>query len=233
MARPKKRGLAYFPLDVSIFDDFKIIDLLDQHGAIGFTIYIYILCQIYKNGYYLEIEAESLAVFSVRTIGGRWLNRKVAARVIRYCADIGLFDKSLLSQNVITSVAIQQRYLEVTKRNEVDIEKYWLLNDDNQQPVICEPSSCENVTKTPVSVTKTPVSVTETQQNKIKQNEIKSKVNIPPELAAVWDEFKKFRKHIRKPMTEYAETLLMNKLQKLSSDVETQKAILNLSLIHI
>ena len=55
MPRPPKRGLDYFGKDVDFYEDFKIIDLLSEHGPVGVVIYDFLLTQIYKNGYYLEL----------------------------------------------------------------------------------------------------------------------------------------------------------------------------------
>jgi len=46
-----------------------------------------------------------------------------------------------------------------------------------------------------------------------------------------WKDFKAMRTKIRKPMTERAEELLLNKLDKLSNDEEEQIAILNQSIM--
>ena len=54
-------------------------------------------------------------------------------QVIQYCADIGLFDRALLSQSVITSAGIQRHYSEVTVRSKVNKEKYRLLENNGSQ----------------------------------------------------------------------------------------------------
>lgn len=40
MGRKPKIGLDYFPLDVNFFDDYKIMDLSDECGAEGVSVYI-------------------------------------------------------------------------------------------------------------------------------------------------------------------------------------------------
>ena len=49
MARPRKRGLEYFPFDVDFFSDKKIKVLKGRFGADGVMIYIYLLCEVYKE----------------------------------------------------------------------------------------------------------------------------------------------------------------------------------------
>ena len=43
MARPQKKGLDYFPLDVDIDQDDKIALIEAKHGAIGFAVIIKLL----------------------------------------------------------------------------------------------------------------------------------------------------------------------------------------------
>ena len=60
MARPLKKGLEYFPLDVRIFRDEKIRVLSYLAGPLGEIVYIRILTMIYENGYYLEVTLDNL-----------------------------------------------------------------------------------------------------------------------------------------------------------------------------
>ena len=183
MPRQPKKGLAYFPKDVDYYDDDKIIDLLMEYGPLGQTIYDVILCYVYKNGYYLELPLDKLATLIVRIVGNRWIKEKnLVLQVIHYCAEIGLFDKDLLSQNVITSAGIQNRYSEVTVRNKVNKEKYWLLEHEKKSTaVISATFSPISVTETAISATETDITATEMQQSKVnKIKEKESKVNVCP-----------------------------------------------------
>lgn len=129
---PHKNGLSEFPLDVNIFEaDYKVTKLYDRYGPRGFTVYIGILCIIYRDGYYLEIPMEGLHTLLKKMIGSRWLDTTSISNIISYCGEIGLFDKNLLEQGVITSVDIQKRYKEANKRSKLKIEKYRLLELDS------------------------------------------------------------------------------------------------------
>lgn len=177
MARPPKIGLDYFPLDVDFFDDYKIIDLLNRYGTTGVIIYLIIIGRVYRNGYYLQIPKEHLVCYIMRTVGNRWIREKdFVLQVIEYCADIGLFDKTLLGQSVITSVGIQRRYHSVTVRNKVHKDKYWLLEETSLSTAeSAVPKNSVSAAEIPVSVTGTPIYVTEMPQKKSKVK--KSKVN--------------------------------------------------------
>lgn len=183
MARPRKAGLSYFPLDVDIFDaDYKIIDLLDRFGPKGFTVYIAILCMVYREGYYLEIPTKSLQAQLGKMIGNRWLTDKTfLTGVIDYCGELGLFDVGLLSQGVITSAGIQRRYREATKRNKSRIEKYRLLEEDPPEAGESAPETSVSAAKTGVSSAEMPVSDAKTPQRKEnKRKENKRKENSLP-----------------------------------------------------
>lgn len=181
MPRQPKKALDYFPKDVNYYDDDRIADLLDEFGPIGQTIYDVILCIVYKNGYYLELPLDKLARMVVRYIGNRWIKSKdVVLQVIHYCAEIGLFDIDLLRQNVITSAGIQKRYSEVTARNKVNKENYWLLKKENASTALISASEIPiSATETPISVAKTPITDATMQQRKEKESKVKeSKVNV-------------------------------------------------------
>ena len=175
MARPAKKGLDYYPSDTNRRNDFKIMDLLNQYGPLGYTIYDFCLQYVYENGYFLDAPLQQVCLTLCRDIGAKWVkNKNLVGQVIDYCADIGLFDKDLLRQNVMTSVGIQRRYDSVTVRSKADKSKFWLLEKEN-----CE-AALINAPKNGVSATKTEVFVAENQVStanmpQIKENKIKVK----------------------------------------------------------
>ena len=187
MARPRKSGLAFFYQDVDTWNDYRVMELVAEYGPGGYAIYNIVLCEVYKNGYYLEIPLEKLAVYIVRMIGNRWIkNKDFVLQVIQYCADIGLLDNVLLSQSVITSAEIQQHYSEVTARSKADKSKYWLLEtpktatakkNDTPAAVINAPKKEVFTEKTNVFAAKTPIeseNIPQSKANKKKVNKSKA-----------------------------------------------------------
>ena len=69
------------------------------------------------------------------------------------------------------------------------------------------------------------------KNDKNDKNEKKYKIIRSPIEIAI-DDFKEFRKKIKKPMTDRAVELLVDKLNKLASDDETKIAILNQSIVN-
>lgn len=175
MARPAKKGLDYYPSDTNRRNDFKIMDLLNQYGPLGYTIYDFCLQYVYENGYFLDVPLQQVCLTLCRDIGAKWIkNKNLVGQVIDYCADIGLFDKDLLRQNVMTSVGIQRRYDSVTVRNKVDKSEFWLLGKENcEAALINAPKNGVSATETKVIATETEVSATNMPQ--IKVNKIKEK----------------------------------------------------------
>ena len=183
MARPAKKGLDYYPSDTNRGNDFKIMDLLNQYGPLGYTIYDFCLQYVYENGYFLDVPLQQVCLTLCRDIGAKWIkNKNLVGQVIDYCADIGLFDKDLLRQNVMTSVGIQRRYDSVTVRNKVDKSEFWLLGKENcEAALINAPKNGVSATETKVIATETEVSATNMTQikvNKIKEKEKKTDVFI-------------------------------------------------------
>ncbi len=183
MARPAKKGLDYYPSDTNRRNDFKIMDLLNQYGPLGYTIYDFCLQYVYEHGYFLDVPLQQVCLTLCRDIGAKWIkNKNLVGQVIDYCADIGLFDKDLLRQNVMTSVGIQRRYDSVTVRNKVDKSEFWLLGKENcEAALINAPKNGVSATETKVIATETEVSATNMTQikvNKIKEKEKKTDVFI-------------------------------------------------------
>lgn len=174
MARPARKGLAYFPKDVDFYQDEKIVDLAMRYGPLGLTVFDVLLTLVYREGYYLELPLSKVGQMIVRTVGESWFRKTgmsatdLSVEVILYCAEIGLINAPLVRQNVITSVAIQERYAAVTRRNKVNLTKYWLLDNRKVDEALeSAPKNGVSVTETRVSDAETPVSVAEMPQSKV------------------------------------------------------------------
>lgn len=127
MARPKKTGLEYFPLDVDIASDEKIEYLEGETGIEGFGIYIKLLAAIYRNGYFIPFTKTQLSIYSRRF----FVDKNTLSAVVSVCKNIGLFDEDMFSRfNVLTSHGIQTRYLLASERRQaVDIIQEFCLLD--------------------------------------------------------------------------------------------------------
>ena len=146
MARAVGKGLRYFPKDVDYYMDDRIMDLLDTFGPLGQTVYDVMLTMVYREGYYLEMAPDRLARQIIRWIGSGWVeSREKVVEVLGFIAEVGLVDKALYRQGVITSAAIQRRYDEVAARRKTDRSKYWLLEAEpaaETETIAAESAGC-------------------------------------------------------------------------------------------
>ena len=112
MARPKTAGIEYFPFDVSFFHDIKVRRLLKAKGTEGIVVYSFLLCLIYKEGYFLR-KNDDVAFISSEETG---VTEEETLSIMDYCAKIGLFDTDLYNnEGILTSKGIQMRYENICK----------------------------------------------------------------------------------------------------------------------
>lgn len=168
MGRNKKIGLDYFPFDIDFFQDLKIRKLIKYQGGKAVTVYALLLCNIYKQGYYMRWD-EELPFFVSEQTG---FEEAYIREVIKCCLVIGLFSKELYeSENVLTSKGIQERYQKICDlcRRNNEIHEY---NAVSSEKIVI--SSEE---KTISSAKSTQRKVKERKVNKSKEN----KKEISPE----------------------------------------------------
>jgi len=129
MARPNKQGLDYFPLDVGIFEDDKILAISGEFSVKGEIIVLRLLCEIYRNGYFVEFS--ELLKNKLARLGG--LSGGLVEEVVKKLVKYEFFDGFVFSEhNVLTSKHIQKVYLEASKRRkDIDLSQYWLLEGVN------------------------------------------------------------------------------------------------------
>ncbi len=127
MANKIKTGLDYFPLDVNFFSDIKCRKLLKKYGSDGITLYIYLLCRIYEDGYFIEMD-EDLLFFTAESLK---FDEVLVNEMLNFMFKIGVFDEfSAKNNNILTSKSIQIRYSEIAKiaRRKKIVEKFSLIN---------------------------------------------------------------------------------------------------------
>lgn len=169
MGRPKKNGLDYFPLDVDIFRDIRVRRLKRKCGDNATLVYIALLTLIYNEGYYLHVDDDTAFAIS-EDVG---FNEDEINAIIACSVELGLFSQKMYADHrILTSAAIQNRYLFI-KDNDIErIDRYRLISAP-KKPVSANVSESkkhnaegvldnENGTKKRVFGGKTPVSPPET-----------------------------------------------------------------------
>jgi len=108
-----KTGLIYYNVDTNRYQDRRIKRLKKDFKCDGIAVYDYILCEIYRvEGCFLVWDEDT--AFDVSEYFG--LKETTVKEIVIYCGAVGLFDKTLLTRGIITSLSIQKRYLEMCKR---------------------------------------------------------------------------------------------------------------------
>ena len=122
-----KTGLSYFGIDTDIFQDRKIKRLKKTFGCAGIAIYIYLLCDVYRDKGCVLVWDEDCAFDVAEYLG---VKESLVNEVVKYCGAVGLFNEELLSCGIITSESIQRRYIEMCKRarrSSMNIPEEWRL----------------------------------------------------------------------------------------------------------
>lgn len=137
MARRRQEGNFFFRLDVDFFSDRKIKILKARYGADGITLYIYLLCEIYKAGYYLKIDED----FEFIVSDDLNMDSNKVKQVLNFLLERSLFDNTLFqSDKVLTSAGIQKRFQlavkERARKNPIEVGRYWLLKKNDTEPFI-------------------------------------------------------------------------------------------------
>lgn len=135
MARPKKAGLDYYPMDVGFLRDKKMRLLRAEFGASSVMFVLYVLGKVYEEaGYYLEWDDDERC-FAATELGE---SPSYVGEVLQGCLRRSLFDRGVFQAfGVLTSAGIQRRYLRgCEKRADIPIaEEYWLLDEEDGEDV--------------------------------------------------------------------------------------------------
>lgn len=137
MPRQQKPGLSYFPLDVDFFTDNRIRILRARYGNNGIVVYIYLICEIYKKGYYMEWNDDIKFILASELN----LTDGFIEQVLTFLLERSLLDSTLFkSDTILTSPGIQKRYQlavkERAKKTPIVIKGFWLLEADETEPFI-------------------------------------------------------------------------------------------------
>lgn len=199
MARPKKEGLDYFPLDVHIFEDEKIEAIAGEFGIKGELAVIKLLCAVYEKGYFAVWDELTKAKLLKRLPG---TSKELLEQIVNRLVIWGFFDESLFnSAKVLTSSKIQATFLEATKRRKTQkTTLHWINVDNNDE------SKEVNVNINPQSKVK------ESKVNKSKTNT--KTLNFENDFSKLWklyprkerkdDAFKAYQKAIKEGVSNKA-----------------------------
>ena len=212
MARPIKKGLDYFPLDVNLDDNLELIEA--EHGLSGFAIVLKLWQKIYSSGYYIEWNEDSALLFA------RKINSEITLinSVINSCFNRSIFNKTLFDKyGILTSSGIQKRFLTVcksSKRTNISFIKEFILVNSEFTDVITETTELNPELSTQRKVKK---SKGEDKPKKPKDYLSQTYFEKSKELNSAFIDYLDLRIKNKYTMTDRAVNALITKLRKLSN----------------
>ena len=224
--RPKKTGLDYFPLDVDFLDDPKIKILKARYGRDGIVFYIYLLCEIYKQGYYLQVDND----FEYIVSDDLKIDQNKAKQVLNFLLSRSLFDNTLFqSDKVLTSAGIQKRFQlavkERARKNPIEVGRYWLLKEEETEPFI-KCTHFGGLSKNNKSFSRNnDCNSAEKSLKKSKVNNIYNIKQFSPELEQSFQTYLLVRKHNFGELIPEQENALREELQKIADNDAERLAI--------
>lgn len=178
MARPRKDGLDYFPLDVNFLSDLKIKKIIRAYGAQAVAVVMSVLTTIYRdNGYFATYDDDLIFIIADELN----LEDGYVKNVIEKLIEVDFLNKEQKEKNnILTSIGIQERYLKVCERR---VKKklnatYNLINDgSNELPQTESTDDGGLCIQKPHSTGVNDNKSTQSKVNKSKVNKSKEKVN--------------------------------------------------------
>ena len=188
-------GLSYYSVDTDRYLDIRIRRLVKAFGCDGIAVYDYLLCNIYRVKGCFAAWDESTAFNVAEYLR---LKESIVLEIVRYCGVVGLFNKELLSRGIITSAAIQRRYIDTcirAKRKNLEIPEFCRILPEETAKLPEEspntPEFCREVKKSIISspyvedINNPPLYPPEGEED-----------YIPTEFVTLWDKFKGKRKSL-------------------------------------
>lgn len=102
----RKKGLDCFTVPTDLFGDAKFRKLIKCMGGRGASVYLLLLCAIYRNGYSIVWDKQLIAHAAV-TLG---FDEAYISECAKICAKYGLFDNRKFRRGVLTPENIQVKY---------------------------------------------------------------------------------------------------------------------------
>lgn len=220
MARPTKAGLDYFELDCHMEEKVRLIQA--EFGLKGFAVIVKLYQRIYGGfGYYCEWNEDILLLFMSEN-GLPSDSKNLINEIVAACIRRNIFSEDLFKKfGILTSEGVQKRYLNATSRREkVEMIKEYLLLSVGKNE--------EDVYINSINVNRNSVNVCRNAQSRVEKSRVeKSRVKKSNSACAYYpnddllnqafSDFVDMRKKIKKPMTDRAITLAMNKLKELAA----------------
>ena len=164
MARPIKKGLDYFPVDVGIMADKKLRRIKMEYGHMGFSVYFALLCLIYEDeGYFIDYSDNNKddVIWGIMEYlqGRHQPTAETIAEVIERLVACELFSGEQFSSNILTSKRIQSTYYMATvERKTIDVNfDIWLLSEEEMRAMSKSSVLLRNFVNRPINQVNRPI----------------------------------------------------------------------------
>ncbi len=169
MARPRKTGLDYFPLDTDMLSDRKLQAPRRKFGYLAIVVYLQLLCMLYRDkGYYIEFDAEqrqevATAILAEVLIGQYQPKLDTILEVVEALVQSRLFDLNCYHKGILTSKRAQMVYYSATiERRAVRVDPaIWRLTQQEMRELSGKHSLVQGEKAAP----ETPKDAAETAEN--------------------------------------------------------------------
>lgn len=171
MSRTQSQGIDYFPLAVDFFSDKKTKALKARYGADGVMVYIYLLCQIYREGYYTGVDEDLYDNIA----DDLHMSIDKIQQVMTFLLGRSMFNEQLFrSDAILTSSGIQERWQRAittrASKTPIVVGRFWLLNESETKPFIKVTPKADNSKKKAFSSEKNDDNSTKYPQSKEKKS---------------------------------------------------------------
>lgn len=171
MSRTQSQGLEYFPFAVDFFADNKVKILKARYGADGIAIYMYILCCIYREGYYTKVNDDFIFIIS----DDLHISSETVQQVMTFLLKRSMFNEQLFkSDAILTSDGIQERWQKaIAKRAQmtpIKVSEYWLLDEADTKPYVKVAHFSNSLPKKNNSLAKKALNLGNYPQSKVKES---------------------------------------------------------------
>lgn len=171
MSRTQSQGIEYFPFAVDFFSDNKVKILKARYGADGIMIYMYILCCIYREGYYTRVNDDFIFVIS----DDLHISSDTVQQVMTFLLKRSMFNEQLFkSDAILTSDGIQERWQKaIAKRAQmtpIKVSDYWLLDEADTKPYIKVAHFSDSLAKKDNSLANKAINLENYPQSKVKES---------------------------------------------------------------
>ena len=172
MARPRKDGLDYFPVDVNFLSDLKIKKTIRAYGAQAVAVVMSVLATIYRdNGYFATYDDDLIFIIADELK----LEDSYVKNVIEKLIEVDFLSKEQKEKNnILTSIGIQERYLKACERRVKTTLNvtYSLLNDSSNELPQTESTPESGLRKQKPRSTE--VNDSKSTQSKVKESKVKN-----------------------------------------------------------